>query len=286
MPDSVLFVGLCTLDVIQLVDRVPAANEKLTARRQTIAAGGPAANAAVTCSDLGGRATLLTGIGSHPLTAGIRQDLAAHGVQVRDVDSDRADSPTVSSIMVTQSTGERAVVSTNAAGRDVLVPDDLDALIADAAVVELDGHHPALARAAAERADDNQILLLDGGSWKPGTEDLLPYLDIAVCSADFHPPGVSGQRDTVKFLLDGGARYAAISNGPEPIIWRTWDDSGETTVPAVEVADTLGAGDVLHGALAYALTRSRSLDTPIFVRALAFAAEVAANSCASFGTRG
>lgn len=39
-----LFVGLCTLDVIQLVDHVPAPDEKLTAREQTVAAGGPAAN--------------------------------------------------------------------------------------------------------------------------------------------------------------------------------------------------------------------------------------------------
>lgn len=51
-PDG-LFVGLCTLDVIQLVDHVPAPDEKLTAREQTVAAGGPAANAAVTFAYLG-----------------------------------------------------------------------------------------------------------------------------------------------------------------------------------------------------------------------------------------
>jgi sugar/nucleoside kinase (ribokinase family) len=172
-------------------------------------------------------------------------------------------------------------------GRDLENPADLDMLIAESAVVELDGHHLMVARAAAERAAEaGRVILFDGGSWKPGTAELLPYLDVAVCSADFHPPGVSGHADTLKFLLDRGVRFAAISNGPEPIIWRTLDDNGETPVPAVKVADTLGAGDVLHGALANALTDNPALTTNFFVRALMVSADVAASSCASFGTRG
>jgi hypothetical protein len=41
-----LFAGLTTFDLIQLVDRVPGANEKIIAVRQVVTAGGPAANAA------------------------------------------------------------------------------------------------------------------------------------------------------------------------------------------------------------------------------------------------
>lgn len=74
-----LFVGLCTVDVIQLVDHVPSSDEKLTAREQVVAAGGPAANAAVTFSHLGGGARLLTGIGSHPLGVAAAADLRTWG---------------------------------------------------------------------------------------------------------------------------------------------------------------------------------------------------------------
>ena len=133
---TALFVGLCTLDVIQLVPHVPGSNEKLTAHRQTIAAGGPATNAAVTCSHLGHPATLVTAIGSHPLAAGIHADLDAQGVTIVDMDAASVDPPTVSSILVTESTGDRAVASTNAAGRGFLPPANLDALVADASVVE------------------------------------------------------------------------------------------------------------------------------------------------------
>src|SRR5690606_27237741 len=45
--------GLTTLDVTQVVDRLPEPNEKLTGRELTVAFGGPAANAAATAVALG-----------------------------------------------------------------------------------------------------------------------------------------------------------------------------------------------------------------------------------------
>ena len=63
-----LFAGLCTLDIIQAVASVPGPNEKVTALDKTVAAGGPAANAAVAFAFLGGGATLLAA-GAVPVPA-------------------------------------------------------------------------------------------------------------------------------------------------------------------------------------------------------------------------
>src|SRR5674476_457860 len=71
-PSVVLTCGLATLDVVQTVDHVPAPDEKLVATDLVVAAGGPAANAAVTCSALGIPARLLTRIGDGPLAATTR----------------------------------------------------------------------------------------------------------------------------------------------------------------------------------------------------------------------
>lgn len=281
-----LFVGLCTVDVIQLVNHVPIANEKITALRQTIAAGGPAANAAATCSHLGGNATLLTGIGSHPLAAGIYSDLENLGVRIIDLNKNWIDPPTVSSIMVTAGTGERAVVSTNATGRNLVAPDYLAELVDDADVVQLDGHHMDLARATAEHATRaGRITVLDGGSWKAGTTELLPLLEVAVCSADFHPPGTSTPQETLDFLSRSDVRFVAVTRGPNPILWQGPNSSGEIDTPSGEIADTLGAGDVFHGALTYVLASNRQLTTDSFVEALSLATGVATKSCTSFGTR-
>jgi sugar/nucleoside kinase (ribokinase family) len=276
---------LCTLDIIQLTDHAPARNEKLRALRQTVAAGGPATNAAVTFAHCGGSAHLLTGLGRHALVAGIVDDLATHRVSVRDLAPERSEPPAVSSIVVTQATGDRAVVSTNASSYVLHIPEDLDQLVAKANVVELDGHHMALAQSAAEAAADRSVLtVLDGGSWKPGSERLLRYIDVAVCSADFRPPGTATPTEVLGFLLDAGVRRAAITQGSQPVLWREEAAGGEIPVPRVEVADTLGAGDILHGALAYALATGPQ-GTASFSSALELATTVASRSCRSFGTR-
>ncbi|MET7689208.1 PfkB family carbohydrate kinase [Streptomyces sp. NPDC005483] len=281
-----LFVGLCTLDVIQLVDHVPGPDEKLTAREQVVAAGGPAANAAVTFSHLGGTAGLLTGIGSHPLGVAVAADLRALGVSTRDLAAGSTQPPAVSSVLVTASSGDRAVASTNAAGFRLAPPADLAALVAACDIVELDGHHMELATATARAARAaGRRTVFDGGSWKAGTEKLLPSIDVAVCSEDFRPPGADSPEDTLRFLREHGVVWSAVSRGERPILWAGPHDSGTVDVPLVGVADTLGAGDVLHGALTHHLAGQEQLTRRVFTEALHGAAAVASRACVSFGTR-
>jgi sugar/nucleoside kinase (ribokinase family) len=123
-------------------------------------------------------------------------------------------------------------------------------------------------------------VLLDAGSWKPASEPLLGVATVVVCSADFRMPGAGP--DVVEALLQRGADWAGISAGGGPIRWSTGTDSGRFPVPAVDVVDTLGAGDILHGALAYGLATRPGAGAGTL---LAAAAAVASESCRHFGTR-
>jgi sugar/nucleoside kinase (ribokinase family) len=287
---AALFTGLCTFDLIQAVARPPGPNEKVTAAGQLTAAGGPATNAAVTFAFLGGQATLLTGVGRHPLAAGMRADLRCAGVRLVDAAEADDSPPAVSSILVTQGTGDRCVVSRNARGQALDPPPGLAALVDEAQAVLIDGHHPALAVAAAQAARDRRRpCILDGGSWKPATAGLLPYVDIAVCSADFRPPGqqATSAGDTLDYLLDSGVRWAAVTDGSRPVRWASRARGGQPDipVPVTAVADTLGAGDVFHGAFTHAIAARPVLGENELASALQFAASVAAHSCQTFGTR-
>ena len=299
-----LFAGLCTLDIIQGVTRMPGRNEKVTAQRQAIAAGGPATNAAVTFAFLGGQATLVTGVGGHPLTRGMLVDLQHAGVTLIDAAAGHDAPPAVSSIIVTEGTGDRCVVSTNAVDLCLQPPSTLDDLVAAADVVLIDGHHPAVALAVARLARTRgRPCILDGGSWKPHTPDLLPHVDIAICSADFRPPswpsGSPRGADVLDALLDAGVPWAAVTDGSRAVRWASGDGArgasaggasagglrGEVPVPPVDAADTLGAGDIFHGAFTYAMAGAGAVDPESFGSALRFAACVAAHSCRTFGTR-
>jgi sugar/nucleoside kinase (ribokinase family) len=281
MSPSAVFAGLCTLDLIQEVDHVPAADEKITAGRQVVAAGGPAANAAATFACLGGSATLVTGVGDHPLAAGVKADLARLGVRLVDFAAGDPAPPAVSCVLVTAGTGTRAVVSRNATGQRLRVPDDLDGLVRGAELVLVDGHHPDLAVAALRAAAD-RVTVLDGGSWKEHLPRLLPMVDVAICSADLRPPGGA---PTLAYLAGQGVAWRAVTDGARPVRWAGPASAGEIPVPEVDAVDTTGAGDVFHGAFCHALLRAGTLDEPAFVAALRRAGKIAAESCGWFGTR-
>lgn len=80
-----LFVGLTTLDIIYLTDHFPHSNEKIVALDQTIAAGGPATNAAITFQHFGQQATILSMIGNHPISKLICAELEACSLSVFDL---------------------------------------------------------------------------------------------------------------------------------------------------------------------------------------------------------
>jgi sugar/nucleoside kinase (ribokinase family) len=248
--------GLTTLDVVQYADQLPGPDEKVGARAARLEFGGPAANAAFTAATLGARVTLITALGFGPVGDVIRAQLT--GVEVVDCAPQQWQAP-VSSVTVV---GEaRSVVSTNAgtARTSAPPPDALDGC--DALLV--DGHHLGLCVQAATTARRHGIpVLLDGGSWKPGLEHLLPLVDAAVLSADFHPPAA----------LDWAGRPVAISRGGAPIVC----GGRRIPVPAVDVVDTVGAGDVLHGALLVHLARE---GLGAFETGLRRAARVASESC-------
>lgn len=253
------FVGLTTLDLVQRVAHRPGANEKVLALRSDLAAGGPAAVAAVTFSALGGRSVLLSALGSGPLGRLAAAELARCGVRLVDAWAGGADL-SISAITVLDGTGERSVVSRNAEDMTVAAPAELPALTGDADVVLIDGHHPELAVAAARAAHVARVpVVLDCGSAKPVYAELARFADAAVCSAGFVTPGSggsdpgSGGFDRVaEMLLAQGARLVAMTAGPAPVRWRTTEATGAVEVPQVTVRDTLGAGDALHGAVAFA----------------------------------
>jgi sugar/nucleoside kinase (ribokinase family) len=190
---------------------------------------------------------------------------------------------TISAVTVIESSGERSVVSRNAEGVHVDVPADLAAVVDAAGVLLVDGHHPALARAAARAAHTAGVpVVLDAGSWKPVLPELLPHVTAAVCSAAFAPPGTVDDLDAMAHaLLAAGPDLVAVTHGPAPVRWWTGVDHGALEVPPVTARDTLGAGDVLHGAFAFAI--AAGVADPVL--ALRFAIDVAGVRVAHVGPR-
>ncbi len=280
MMTHVLFAGLSTLDIVYRVAEFPAANTKVAALDQRIYVGGPATNAAIACAHLGGAATLATVAGRHALAGVLRAELAQFSIRLVDLNPEFDGLPAVSSIAVDPA-GNRNIVSANAV-RIPAAPAEADrSLCAQARLLLVDGHFMSACQAwaAVARACATPVVL-DGGSWKSGTEELLKSVDAAICSADFLPPGCASADDVFRFLKNAGVRNVAITRGGEPIRIMSGVTTATVPVPRVDAVDTMGAGDLLHGAYCYFASMGRG-----FAEALAEAAKIASESCRWPGTR-
>ncbi len=280
MPKHGLFIGMVTLDLIYLSPKLPGNNEKIAACDYTVSAGGPATNAAVTFSYLGNQATLLGVIGTHPITQLIKGDLEIHRVKIADLAPTMTEPPPVSSIIVTQSTGDRAVISLNTARIQVSTDQLPIAIDRGIDLIMIDGHQMAVSYAIAQLAKAYHIpIVLDGGSWKTGFETILPFVDYAICSENFYPPGCTNQEEVMAYLAALGIPHIAITHGEKPIHYLSFGEFGQVPVPQINTIDTLGAGDIFHGAFCHYILQQSFTDT------LALAAKIAAHSCQFFGTR-
>ena len=244
---AVMCVGLTTVDVIQQVAEFPTPGDKVQSTGVHLTPGGPAANAATTVAALGHQAVLLTALGRDAFGEFAAAGLARRGVEFHDVAPESRVS--LSMVAVRERDGERTVISRNAA--EVALETTVDVVtpfVLRSDLLLLDGHLGQLALVAANVAKDAGLpVVLDAGSWKPVLEDLLPLVDVAACSSAFGP--------SEDELHARGVPLVIRTNGANPVMWSCDGEFHQLPVPAVDVRDTNGAGDVWHGALAVALAR-------------------------------
>lgn len=277
-----LFVGLVTLDLIYLSESSLQNNQKITATDYITVAGGPSTNAGVTFSHLGNIATVAGVIGSHPITQLINNDLNDVKVKIFDLKPTNYNPPPISSIIVSQETGERAVISINTLGIEASSNCLPKNILNDVGIILIDGHQMEVSREIAIAAKNQNItVVIDGGSWKLGFEKILPYVDYAICSSDFFPPNCHQEKDIFNYLRSFNIPHIAITHGEQPITYSADEIIDCINIPKVTTLDTLGAGDVFHGAFCHYIL----LYGFNFPEALTAAANIASFSCSSFGTR-
>lgn len=252
---------------------------------------------------------LMTAVGEGLAAHLIADDIEAHDIALIDCtdyesQSSKEDtdySPAVSAIFVNSQTGARTLASTNSR-----LPVQADiattslAAMGKPQVVLVDGHNPQLGMEALTLGVDTTdndpfaalenkppyLRILDGGSWKPWLPSMLGYVDVAVLSADFAAPGATTAEDTVDFLRGFGVTRIIQTHGEHPTRWWWENATGTLRPPEVDTVCTLAAGDVFHGAFAWACANRRlDRDSTDPTSVIDFAHRVAALSTTRFGTR-
>ena len=275
-----LFIGLNTVDIQFYVHNFPGINQKVRAENYTLNCGGPATNAAVTFACLKGNPTLVTLCGKHKFTEFQYSELKLYKVKFIDLLPDQNLDPVFASVITSKENGDRSVVSFHNEKTDNNIyktsgvhPDNFDIILTDT-------YYIGAAIEILNKKKRNIPVVLDGGSWKNDLETLLPYVNIAICSSDFMPSGCKSHQEVYRFLKSFGINKIAITRGINSVLVWENENNYELEIEKVNIVDTLGAGDVFHGAFCYFFS-----STGDFNFALKKAALTATFSCQYFGSR-
>lgn len=277
-----LFVGLTTIDIQYFVDAFPSPNKKIKTDTPKILVGGPATNAAVTFSRLNKQAFLASASGNNSFSDLIDNDFKLTGIQHFDLTKNQMNGAVIASVVTSRKNGERNIFTHHPDKIEPIVTPEILFEKTNPQILLLDGFYPEFSIECAWLAKSRNIpVIIDGGSWKSQYSDLIPLADTLICSADFFPPEVVDIDELFRFLKSAGVKNSAVSRGEKSILYSTGDYRGEVPVQSTEIIDTLGAGDILHGAFCYYYL----LLGFNFVKALESASKLATFSCKFPGTR-
>lgn len=279
---KILLAGVAVIDFVLSLDEFPAKAQKYRARDAMVVGGGCAANAAVAVARLGGRAQLAARVGRDAIGTIIISGLEAEGVDCSLVKRFESGRSSFSSILV-DAAGERQIVnfrddelSFDAGWLEERIPHDFDAALGDTRWPEGAGVLMAAARALS----------------RPGVIDAEAPLDNSrhalklASHVAFSAQGLrefTGVEDLEVGLRKAGEScggFACVTDGARGVLYMDRGERRHVPAFAVQVVDTLGAGDAWHGAFALALGEGMNEHD-----AIRFANGVAAIKCTHFGGR-
>jgi sulfofructose kinase len=280
---DVVGLGCAAMDVVCLLERYPAQNEKVHALTMERHGGGPVGTALTAVARLGFRASFIGQVGDDFAGRFVISEFEREGVDVCSEVVQKDTDSSISVCLIDKKTGDRTVISK----RGELAEVGPEALRVGAAgggsILHVDGYDMGAAIAAARIAKENgTAVVYDCGSVYDGTEELLKYTNVAVTSEKFARQmfGDAPLKDACYRLRECGPEYIGVTLGGRGAVGLDGERFFEVPAFDVEVVDTTGAGDAFHGGLDAGVLLG--LD---FERAMVLAAAVAALKCTKLGGR-
>jgi sugar/nucleoside kinase (ribokinase family) len=283
IPPRILCIGIPVRDLTFRTVKVPARGSKENASYYEEICGGNSLNAAIGIVRLGGRASICGPMGDSRETASryIFEQLAHEGIDAKHLIHMRGLVTPLSAIMI-DPTGERTIVTfrdpelwkVELPPADVLL-EDCDAILTESRCAEFctDLCAEAVRRGIPVIVDVDRAMSLREGLLTASTHLVFSSEPLQETA------GINDDGEALKKIARLTPSFLAGTRGPRGTIWL--DEHGElqeTPAFPVHTVDTLGAGDVFHGAFALGITEGQTLR-----KALGFASAAAALKCTRFG---
>jgi sugar/nucleoside kinase (ribokinase family) len=283
IPPRILCIGMPVRDLTFRVQGLPARGSKENASHFDEICGGNALNGAIGIVRLGGRASMCGPLGDSRETTSryIFDKLAHEGIDTKHIIHMPGLVTPISNIMIDPS-GERTIVTFRdpelwkvrlpSAG---ILLEDCDAVLIESRCAEF------CTDICAEARRRDIPVIVDADRTMSLREGLLTASSHLVFSSEAlqSTAGIADDAEALKKISKLTPSFVAGTSGAQGTLWLDEHHNLQQT-PAfpVHTVDTLGAGDVFHGAFALGITEGQDLPT-----ALRFASAAAALKCTRFG---
>src|SRR5712692_3312040 len=267
IPPRILCIGMPVRDLTFRIQELPERGFKVNASHFDEICGGNALNAAIGIVRLGGRASICGPMGdASEISAKYILDKLAHeGIDTKHIVRMPGLVTPISNIMIDPS-GERTIVTF----RDpelwkVRLP-DADELLEDCHAILTENRCAEFCTDLCAEARRRGIpVVVDVDRTMSLREGLLTASSHLVFSSEAlqATAGIADDGEALKKIAKLTPSCLAGTRGPQGTIWR--DENGtlrQTPAFPVHTVDTLGAGDVFHGAFALAIPENQDWPRP------------------------
>ncbi len=282
-PPRILCIGMPVRDLTFRVEGLPARGSKENASHFDEICGGNALNGAIGIVRLGGRASICGPMGDARETTSkfIFEKMAQEGIETKHIVHMPGLVTPISNIMIDPS-GERTIVTFRDPELWKVHLPDADTLLRDCDAILTESRCATFCTDLCAEARRRGIpVIVDVDRAMSLREGLLTASSHLVFSSEplQETAGVADDGEALKKIAKLTPSFLAGTRGAQGTIWLDEHQTLQQT-PAfpVHTVDTLGAGDVFHGALALAITEKQDLRA-----ALRFASAAAALKCTRFG---
>ena len=252
---DIVGIGASTLDRFIVVDHYPTGREVQQVVSSTTDGGGPVATALAVAGKYGARTAMIDSIGDDMVGRHILDDFEKYNVNTEAIQVESGANSGVATILVKQSTGERAVFFERSTATEPEFLDTHKQLIGSAYILHINGRHRQLMRSAMAVAKEvGTIISLDGGAQRYD-EDMKPITEdshIVIVARDYAEKytGTTNLEEACRIIYERGALIAGVTDGANGSYF-VWPDGTAyrcKPFPQESVVDTTGAGDSFHGA--------------------------------------
>lgn len=282
---DVVGLGQNATDTVMTVRAFPALGGKERVVASCMQSGGQMATAIVTCRRLGLKVRYIGKVGDDHAGQVQLASLRREGLELIDTKVVRGAPTQYGLIIIDAASGERTIFWDRDSRLAVQPREIKSTAITSARLLHVDGSDVDAMLVAVRLAHKAHIpVLADFDTKHKNIEKLFPYIDYLIAPTGFMH-AVTGQTDPVKTLKymahEYHVRTPGMTLGRDGAL--VYHDGGYVYSPGfvVKTVDTTGAGDVFHGAFAYALLANWDI-----ARTLDFSNAMAALNCTALGARG